>query len=76
MDLKTRLSNIITTDKKSNPKNISEVIKSDFYYLINNYFEVEFDDIQVLIDVENEQYRIKINLVAERLKMVKILPEY
>ena len=76
MDLKTRLNNIITTDKKSNPKTICEVIKSDFYYLINNYFEVDFNDIDILIDVENEKYKIKINLIGERLKMVKILPEY
>lgn len=76
MDLKKRLNSIITTDKKTNPKYILEIIKSDFYYLINNYFEVDFNDISVSLDVENEQYKIQINSSGERLKMVKILPEY
>ena len=76
MNLKQRLNNIIETDKKTNPKYIVEVIKSDFYYLINNYFEVDFEDIDVTIDVENEHYNIQIKSKGERIKMFKILPEY
>lgn len=76
MDIKQRLNNIIETDKKTNPKYLLEVIKSDFYYLINNYFEVDFEDIDVSIDVINEQYNIQIKSKGERVKMFKILPEY
>ena len=63
MDLKKRLNSIITADKKTNPKYILEIIKSDFYYLINNYFEVDFNDISVGLDVENERYKIQINSI-------------
>jgi len=76
MDIKERLNNIIETDKKTNPKYLLGVIKSDFYYLINNYFEVDFEDIEISIDVINEQYNIQIKSKGERVKMFKILPEY
>ena len=38
MDLKNRLSAMIEKDKRNNPKFLSEVIKSDFFYLISNYY--------------------------------------
>ncbi len=75
MDLKKRLGSIIQKDKTSNPQYLIDVIKSDIYYLINNYFEVDFDAINVNINVEDEKYKISITTTGERLKMMKILPE-
>lgn len=72
MDLKQRLNNVLTKDKETNPKYLSNVIKSDFFYLISNYFEVEFDDISVDISVnENNQYTITLNCLGERVKLMK-----
>ena len=39
MDLKQRLNVLIQKDKSTNPKYLIDVIKSDVYYLINNYFD-------------------------------------
>lgn len=74
MNLKNRLNNIIQKDKSSNPKYIIEVIKSDLYYLINNYFEVDFKDISIEIDYAQDKYNININCLGDRIKTMKVLP--
>lgn len=75
MDLKQRLNTVIQKDKKTNPKYIIEIIKSDFYYLINNYFEVDFSDINIAIDLNNDKYVINIDCSGDRIKLVNGLPE-
>lgn len=75
MDIKKRLETIIENDKKLNPKYICEVIKSDFFYLINNYFDVKFKDIDLNFDVKSGNYEITINCQADRIKLMKSLPD-
>lgn len=75
MDLVKRLGSIIQKDKNKNPKYLSEIIKSDIYYMLNNYFEVDFDLIDININLEEEKYVISITAQGERLKLMKALPE-
>ena len=75
MDLKKRLNAVVEQDKKINPKYMEEVLKSDFYYLINNYFEVEMNDISVEIDTQGNKYCIKFSCLGDRMKMVRTLPD-
>lgn len=74
MDLKKRLSTIIQKNKETNPKYLIEVIKSDLYYMLNNYFEVDFDDIKLDITLENDKYLIDIQCLGDRMKKFKVLP--
>lgn len=74
MDLKKRLNNVIQKDKVNNPKYLINVIKSDFYYLINNYFEIDFDDIKIEINVEKDKYNLTIDCKGDRIKMVQTVP--
>jgi septum formation topological specificity factor MinE len=74
MDLKKRLDQVVQKDKLNNPQFLINVIKSDFYYLINNYFEVDFKDINIEIALENDKYLIDINCLGDRIKLVKVLP--
>jgi len=74
MDLKKRLNTIIQKNKETNPKYLIEVLKSDLYYLLNNYFEVDFDDISLDITLENDKYLISANCLGDRIKLVKVLP--
>lgn len=74
MDLNKRLNSLMEKNKNSNPKYLLEVIKSDFYYLINNYFEVPFEDINVDFTVENGKYNLQISCLGDRIKMIKSLP--
>lgn len=75
MNLKKRLDTIIQKDKNKNQKYLVEILKSDIYYLLNNYFEADFDQINVNIEVEEDKYLIEINALAERIKTMKVLPE-
>lgn len=74
MDLKNRLNNIIEKDKKTNPQYLNNVIKSDFFYLISNFFEVNFEDISVEINPEGNGYSIEIKALGERMKLMKNIP--
>ena len=75
MELISRVDNVIKNDKKINPQYMKDVIKSDIFYLLNNYFEVEFNDINITIDLnENNLYSININAIGDRMKAMSILP--
>ena len=74
MDLKKRLNSVVNKDKQHNPKYLQEVIKSDFYYLISNYFEVDMMDINIDISTQNNKFEININCIGDRIKMVRTLP--
>ncbi len=75
MDLIRRLDNIVQKDKENNPKYLIDVIKSDFFYLINNYFEVDFEDIALDIRLKENSYEIIVNCIGDRMKEAKTLPE-
>ena len=71
-----RLNKVIKNDKKINPEYIKDVIKSDFFYLINNYFEVDFADVKVSIEVDdNSKYQIKVLGLGDRLKFMRTIPK-
>ena len=71
----SRLNDVLKKDKELNPKYITDVVKSDVYYMINNYFEVEFSDVAVKIDVDNHnQYNIAIDIKGDRLKIMRTIP--
>jgi len=75
MKLVTRLDNVIKKDKQINPQYIKDVIKSDLFYLLNNYFDVALTDIDLSINLtENNMYKINITAIADRLKAMQILP--
>ncbi len=75
MDLIRRLDKIVQKDKENNPKYLIDVIKSDFFYLINNYFEVNFEDIALDIQPKGNSYEIIVNCIGDRMKLAKTLPE-
>ena len=74
MDLKSRLNSVIQKDKKTNPNYITKLIKSDFFYLISNYFEVDFEDINIAVNLEEDKYKIDISCLADRIKLMKTMP--
>ena len=75
MELVNRLDNVIKKDKQINPQYMKDVIKSDIFYLLNNYFEVEYSDIDITINLtDNNLYNININAIGDRMKAMQILP--
>ena len=75
MDISSRLSGIIENDKRINTDKISSVIKSDFFYMISSYFEVEFDSINVKIESVGDSYVINLSCLGDKLKFVRTIPE-
>ena len=75
MELLSRLDNMIKKDKKINPSYMKDVIKSDIFYLLSNYFDVEYSDIDIHIDLnESNIYSINIKALGDRMKAMSILP--
>ncbi len=75
MDIKKRLNLIIQKDKSTNTQYLINVIKSDFYYMISNYFEVDFDDVEVNISSDKDKYIIQIRSLGDRMKTMRSMPE-
>ena len=75
MQLSDRLFKLAEKDRKTNPKYLINVLKSDFFYLISNYFEVAFADICVDIAGEGDKYKIEIKCEGDRLKTFRALPD-
>ena len=75
MDLKQRLSRVVKKDKQQNMKYLNNLIKSDFYYLISNYFEVDFDNVVVDLSLKGDKYAIKVDCSGERIKIPQALPD-
>lgn len=74
--LNFRLRKVLHSDKQKNPQYIQDVIRSDVFYLLNNYYEVEYDDIEVTVDLSKDNlYKIKINATGDRIKMMSALPQ-
>ena len=63
-----RLQNVIAKDKCNNINIMSEVIRSDIFYLLLNYFEINFEDVICDIDNDSNQYIVNINAKAIRTK--------
>ena len=74
MELVNRLDNVIKRDKQINPQYMKEVIKSDIYYVLNNYFEVQFDDIDISIDLtdNNNTPRMAFELYSKSVLLMVI----
>lgn len=70
-ELSMRLKDVIKKDKEDSPRYVKDVIKSDFFYMINNFFDVEFGDISIDIDVDdNNKYSISISAIGDRAKVL------
>ena len=75
MELTKRLDNVIKKDKQINPQYMKEIIKSDVFYLLNNYFEVDFENIDISINLtDSNMYSIQIGALGDRIKTMRVLP--
>lgn len=74
MDLNKRLHSITEKNKQQSPQYLKELIKSDFFYLISNYFEVEFNDVDVSLDVVDNKFKVSISCLGDRMKLMRTLP--
>ena len=63
-----RLKNILCGDKNQNPDKIVKIIKSEIFFILKDYFEIEIDDIKVNVLIENNKKLPKQNLTFADLQ--------
>jgi septum formation topological specificity factor MinE len=64
-----RLRNVLGGDKKQNPEKMVKIIKSEVFFLLKDYFEINRDDVDVGIFMENNKYRVNINFSSNAIKI-------
>lgn len=71
-----RLKKVLISDKHFNPERIKEVIKSDIFYILKNYTDIDIEDVNFEINVNNMGgYEILLEANCSRLKFLGSIPE-
>jgi septum formation topological specificity factor MinE len=66
-----RLKKVLISDKHFNPERIEEVMKSDILTILQNYTDVDGENLNFLIEVNTEGgYNIKVDANCTRLKVL------
>ena len=74
LECEERLKTILISDKKQNPKKIVKIIKSEVFYILKNYFDLNIENFNVNIDVDDKKrYVVSINFESNNIKMANTL---
>ena len=66
--LDRRVRQLLINDKKDNPNKIINLIKSEMFYILKNYMEINIDDIDLDIGIDNDgKYLISMSCEASRI---------
>ncbi|MDR3263741.1 MAG: hypothetical protein LBT30_05465 [Clostridiales bacterium] len=69
-----RLKNVLMIDKIKSPSGLEDVLKSDVYGVLENYFDIIPPSIDVRLNIdENNLYDIRISLKAKNAKSIGII---
>ena len=68
----TRLKKIISSDKKENPIKIERLLKSEIYYILKNYFEINSEDMSLNLKInEDGKYQLQLNAISRSIKITQ-----
>lgn len=71
-----RLKKVLISDKHFNPERIEEVMKSDMLNILQNYTDVEGENLNFTIEVNPlGGYNIKVDASCSRLKFLGSIPD-
>ena len=71
-----RLKKVLISDKHFNPERIEEVMKSDILNILQNYTDINGENLNFNIEVNNfGGYHITIDATCTRLKVLGSIPE-
>lgn len=71
---KLRAEQILLGDKMQDTRSFTEVVKSDVYNMLSNYFDVAERSLSINVSVDNYGvYTIDINCKADKLKRIRTL---
>ena len=75
-DQEDRLKNVLISDKQFSPEKIKKVLKSDVFYLLTNYCDLEPENLTCEVFVQEDgSYKFNIQAISDRLKIFGTLPE-
>lgn len=67
-----RLKNMVIIDKKENPQRIERLLKSELLYVLKNYFDISYEDLDVSLGVtEGGEYALSVSLLSKVIKIAK-----
>lgn len=66
-ELNDRIKNLLTSDRLQCRDNLQELIKSESYDMLSDFFELEDDKILVKIDTDSTGYVITVKAKAIRV---------
>lgn len=67
-----RLKNMVIIDKKENPQRIERLLKSELLYVLKNYFDISYEDLDVSLGVTEEgEYALSVSLLSKVIKIAK-----
>lgn len=65
---------MLKQDKETISKPLLQLIKSDIYQIVTNYFDLTLDDINISYEVDAVgKYKIDISLLSKRVKKANFL---
>ena len=64
-----RLRSMIVSDKRENPVRIERVLKSELVNVLQNYFDISHDDVDLSIIIRDDgRYDLQVNAVSRNIK--------
>lgn len=72
-DSAERLVKILRKDDSGIPNSVSEILKQDLLKLFSEYFDLKKDGVGMLVSTENNVIKIRVEVVADSVKNVRIL---
>ena len=69
-----RLMQVLISEKRFDSQKINNVLASDIFKVLQNYMDIERDDVHVKLDLDNEGfYVLKCKVNAKRIKIFGIM---
>lgn len=69
-----RLRSMMIMDKSENSQKINKVLKAEILYLLNNYFDISADNLELDLGLENNgEYVLSITAKSRYLKIAHVI---
>lgn len=72
--LDSRIKQMLINDKKNNPNKIISLLRSEIFYVLQNYMDIKIDDVQLDIGIDNNgRYLLNLNVETSRIYITNYL---
>lgn len=72
--LDSRIKQMLINDKKNNPNKIISLLRSEIFYILQNYMDIKIDDVQLDIGIDNNgKYLLNLNVETSRIYITNYL---